>query len=192
MLLALLFTGVFSMTVNAETPKTETAVFAGGCFWCMHAEYEKLPGVSRVLSGYTGGEVANPAYDQVSSGTTGHVEAVEIVFDPLKTNYAKLLDIFWSNIDPTDPDGQFCDQGSQYAAGIFYLSEAQKAEAEKSIADVEKKLNIKVAAFLKPAKPFYAAEEYHQSYYKKNEIRYKMYKMGCGRDQTLKKVWGEK
>lgn len=191
-LLFLLLAGVFPMNVNAETPRTETAIFAGGCFWCMHAEYEKLPGISSVLSGYTGGEMANPTYEQVSSGATGHVEAVKIVFDPAKTGYAKLLDVFWSNIDPTDPEGQFCDRGSQYTAGIFYLDGAQKAEAEKSIKDVEEKLNVRVEAFLRPAKPFYAAEDYHQSYHRKNEARYKMYKAGCGRDRKLEKIWGEK
>lgn len=173
----------------AEAPQNR-AIFAGGCFWCMHAEFEKLPGVTKVVSGYTGGTVDNPTYEQVSTGRTGHIEAVEITFDPQKVTYEKLLDVFWENVDPLDPDGQFCDKGSQYAAGIFYLNDAQKAAAEASIKKVEEKLGAEVASFLRPAKPFYEAEDYHQSYYKKNELRYKLYKQGCGRNERLEKIWG--
>lgn len=167
------------------------AVFAGGCFWCMHAEFEKLPGVGKVLSGYTGGTVDNPTYEQVSTGRTGHIEAVEITFDPSKVTYEQLLDIFWSNVDPLDADGQFCDKGSQYTAGIFYVDDVQKAAAEASIKKVEEKLNAKVASFLRPAKPFYEAEDYHQSYYQKNQLRYNLYKQGCGRNERLEKIWGK-
>lgn len=180
-----------AMAAAAETPKIETAIFAGGCFWCMHAEFEQTAGVRRVLSGYTGGVVENPTYEEVGTGDTGHVEAVEVVFDPAQVSYEKLLDIFWSNIDPTDAEGQFCDKGTQYAAGIFYLSEAQKTAAEASIAAVEKKLSAKIVTFLRPAATFYPAEDYHQSYYKKSETRYKMYKMGCGREGKLEKIWGK-
>jgi len=148
-----------------------------------------MEGVSKVLSGYTGGHVPNPSYELVSTGTTGHVEAIEIVFDPAVVSYEKLLELFWENIDPTDPNGQFCDKGSVYLAGIFYTSDAQKTAAEQSITNAEEKLGMKVATFLRPAEPFYEAEEYHQSYYKKNELRYQLYKMGCGRDKTLAKVW---
>lgn len=168
------------------------AVFAGGCFWCMHAEFEKLDGVSKVTSGYTGGTVANPTYEQVSTGTTGHIEAVEIVFDPAKTSFDALLDIFWGNIDPLDPDGQFCDKGSQYAAGIFYLDDTQKTTAEASVKKIEEKLKAKVATFIRPAVPFYPAEDYHQSFYKKNQLRYNLYKQGCGRNERLEKLWGIK
>jgi methionine-S-sulfoxide reductase len=171
--------------------KTETAIFAGGCFWCLHAVYEPLDGVAKVVSGYTGGHVANPTYEQVSGGATGHVEAIEVIYDPARVAYPELLELFWENVDPTDPTGQFCDKGSEYLAGIFYHIEQQRIEAEQSIKDAEEKLGMKVSTFLRPAEPFYAAEEYHQSYYKKNELRYHLYKLGCGRDKTLAKVWAK-
>jgi methionine-S-sulfoxide reductase len=171
---------------------TETAIFAGGCFWCLHAAFEQLDGVTKVVSGYTGGHVPNPSYEQVSGGATGHVEAIEVVYDPARVPYTQLLKYFWENVDPTDPTGQFCDKGSEYLAGIFYNDDAQRAAAEKSVTEAEKILGQKVATFLRPAEPFYEAEEYHQSYYKKNELRYQLYKMGCGRDKTLAKVWGQK
>ncbi len=189
----ILFICVAIMTnAMAENAKTETAIFAGGCFWCMHAEFEKLPGVVKVLSGYSGGDIANPSYEQVSSGKTGHIESVEIVFDPNKLNYSKLLNVFWKNVDPLDEGGQFCDRGSQYAAGIFYLNSAQKLAAERSVEATEKKLGQKIKAFLRPAKPFYPAEEYHQSFYQKNQLRYEIYKNGCGRNERLEKLWGVK
>lgn len=173
------------MTLHAQDHK-EKAVFAGGCFWCMHAEFEGRKGVTMVMSGYTGGHVANPTYEQVSSGETGHVEAIEVIYDPRIVSYADLLSIFWSNVDPTDADGQFCDKGSQYHAGIFYFGDTQKKLAEESAAKVEAKLGRKVATFIRPADLFYEAEDYHQGYYKKNPLRYKLYKTGCGREQKLK------
>lgn len=183
---AILFlTGLLPMTLHAQD-HSEKAVFAGGCFWCMHAEFEGHNGVTKVLSGYTGGTVSNPTYEQVSSGETGHVEAIEVLYDPRIASYSDLLSIFWSNVDPTDADGQFCDKGSQYHAGIFYFDDAQKKLAEESAAKVEKKLGQKLATFIKPADVFYEAEDYHQGYYKKNPLRYKLYKTGCGRDQKLK------
>ena len=167
---------------------TDKAIFAGGCFWCMHAEFEGRKGVTKVTSGYTGGHVVNPTYEQISTGKTGHVEVIEVVFDPMIVSYGDLLDIFWSNVDPTDKDGQFCDKGSQYLAGIFVFNDAQRDLATQSAAKVEKKLGQPVATFIRDADPFYAAEEYHQSYHAKNPFRYKMYKAGCGRDERLKEV----
>jgi peptide-methionine (S)-S-oxide reductase len=173
----------------AEQPKQETAIFAGGCFWCMQAAFNELPGVTKVSSGYTGGNVANPTYEQVSDGETGHVEAVKVEYDPAKVSYTKLLEWFWDNVDPTDPNGQFCDKGSQYAAAIFYTNDAQKEAAEKSYAAMKKKLSDTLTAKIHKAGPFYLAEDYHQDYSKKNPIRYTMYEQSCGRSQTLKKIW---
>lgn len=175
----------------AEETAVEKAVFAGGCFWCMEAEFAQTAGVVKVVSGYTGGDAATATYEQVGTGRTGHVEAVEVTFDPARVGYDRLLDIFWSNIDPTDAGGQFCDRGSQYAAGIFYATGAQQQAAEKSLKQAEEKLGRKVAAFLRPAMPFYAAEDDHQEFYKKNPVRYQSYKSGCGRAETLEDVWGE-
>ena len=177
------------MNAFAADQKNETAIFAGGCFWCMHAAFEGLDGVSKVVSGYTGGHVENPTYEQVSQGNTGHIEAIEVTYDPAVVPYTKLLEYFWDNVDPTDPQGQFCDKGSQYLAGIFFVSDAQKEQAAESVTAAEARLKQKVSTFVRPAEKFYAAEEYHQSYYKKNELRYQLYKMGCGRDKTLKKIW---
>lgn len=176
---------------HAHADTTEKALFAGGCFWCMHAEFEGKKGVSRVLSGYAGGHVANPTYEQVSSGNTGHVEVIEVTFDPRIVSYQQLLDIFWSNVDPTDKEGQFCDKGSQYMAGIFVYNTAQREAATHSAQRIEEKLGQPIATFIRDAAPFYAAEAYHQSYHKKNPLRYQLYKAGCGRDQKLKEVYGE-
>ncbi len=180
--------GIFMTQAYAGEP--QKAIFAGGCFWCMHAEFEGHKGVTKVVSGYTGGTVQHPTYEQVSSGTTGHVEAIEVMFDPRIVTYEQLLEIFWSNVDPTDKDGQFCDKGSQYHAGIFYFDAAQKAAAEASAQKMEKRLGQKLATFIRPAQTFYEAEDYHQSYYKKNALRYKLYKSGCGRDEKLKEFQG--
>lgn len=193
-LTALVGAGVFFMAfattgASAQERTGTTAIFAGGCFWCMHAAFEQLPGVTKVESGYTGGHVTNPTYEQVSEGDTGHVEAIRVIYDPAKIKYEKLLEWFWDNVDPNDPQGQFCDKGSQYVAGIFYSDDIQKKAAHESIARVEATLHAKVATFLRPAEEFYVAEDYHQSYYKKNELRYKLYKAGCGRDKALEKIW---
>jgi peptide-methionine (S)-S-oxide reductase len=155
----------------------------------MEGPFDKLPGVISVTSGYTGGEVKNPSYEQVSAGGTGHRESVEIVFDPTKISYAKLLDVFWHNVDPLDKYGQFCDKGPQYRSGIFYHDATQKRLAEESKAVVEKKLGH-VATDILPASQFWPAEEYHQHYYKKNPVRYHFYRFSCGRDQRLAAVWG--
>ena len=169
---------------------TAKATFAGGCFWCMEAEFQSLPGVVHVTSGYTGGTVKNPTYEQVSSGTTGHVEAVEVVFDPAKVSYEKLVDTYWENIDPLNPSGQFCDHGDEYRSVIFFHGEDQRRIAEASRARVEARLHAKVATQILAASAFYPAEEFHQGYAKKNPYRYGLYRKGCGRDELLKQIWG--
>jgi len=157
----------------------------------MEPPYDKLDGVISTTSGYTGGQIENPTYEDVSAGETGHAEAVEIVYDPQKISYAELLDVFWNNIDPTVKDRQFCDMGSQYRTVIFYHNEEQKQVAEASKAQIEKKLGT-VYTEIVPASTFFVAEEYHQDYYTKNPIRYKFYRHGCGRDQRLEELWGKK
>jgi peptide-methionine (S)-S-oxide reductase len=173
----------------SAAPPRETATFAGGCFWCMEGPFDKLPGVVSVTSGYTGGPVRNPTYGQVSSGGTGHRESVEIIFDPTKITYAKLLDVFWHNVDPLDNSGQFCDKGPQYRSAIYYHDATQQKLAEESKAAIEKQLG-RVWTDILPASNFWRAEEYHQHYYKKNPVRYHFYRFNCGRDQRLKAVWG--
>ena len=167
----------------------EKAIFAGGCFWCTESDFEKVTGVVFAVSGYTGGRAPSPSYEEVSAGGTGHRESVEVTFDPQKISYARLLDVYWHSIDPTDNSGQFCDHGSQYRSAIFYLNESQHQQAEASKAAVLKKLG-KVYTDILPAGPFYAAEGYHQDYYKKNPVRYHFYRFNCGRDQRLKETWG--
>jgi peptide-methionine (S)-S-oxide reductase len=171
-------------------PALSKATFAGGCFWCMESDFEKVPGVVSVTSGYTGGKVKNPSYEEVSSGGTGHVEAIEIAFDPGKITYEKLVAIFWSNIDPLDEAGQFCDHGEQYHTVIFVHDDAQKRAAEESKKAVEQKLKAKVATLIATAGPFYPAEEHHQKYSDKNPVRYGLYRNGCGRDRKLEQIWG--
>jgi peptide methionine sulfoxide reductase msrA/msrB len=181
-----------NMDETGAPVKTEIATFAGGCFWCTEADFEKLPGVVKVISGYTGGQKENPTYQEVSAGKTGHVEAVQVYYDPSKVTYANLLDFFWRHIDPTDPDGQFVDRGSQYRGVIFYHNEEQKSLAEKSKEELHKsgKFDKPIVTEIIRFTKFYEAEEYHQDYYKKNPLRYKYYRHGSGRDQFLDKVWG--
>ncbi len=169
------------------------AIFAGGCFWCVETAFEGVPGVSAVISGYVGGQKKDPTYEEVSSGGTGHAEAVRVVFDPKVIAYAKLLEIFWHNIDPLDKAGQFCDKGSQYRSGIFYLDAAQKAAAESSKAAIEaqKRLSGPIVTEITAAGPFYPAEEYHQDFYKKKPERYYSYRLGCRRDARLQELWGK-
>jgi peptide methionine sulfoxide reductase msrA/msrB len=171
----------------------EKAIFAGGCFWCMVPPFEKLDGVSEVISGYTGGHKVNPTYEEVSSGTTGHMEAVEVTYDPARVSYEKLLDVFWRQINPTDAGGQFVDRGSSYKSAIFYNNEEQKKLAEKSKKELEQsgRFDKPIVTEIRPARPFYRAEEYHQDYWKKNPIRYKFYRYNSGRDQYLGKIWGK-
>lgn len=170
----------------------EKAVFAGGCFWCMEAPFDQLPGVVSVTPGYTGGHLKNPTYKEVSAGGTGHAEAVQIVFDPARIAYPALLEVFWHNIDPTVAERQFCDSGHQYRAAIFYSNEAQHRAAVQSRAQLEKIKPFRepVVTEIVAASEFYPAEEYHQHYYKKNPLRYSYYRSGCGRDKRLKELWG--
>lgn len=179
-------------TDSSAQTKLDRATLAGGCFWCMEHPFEKLEGVSDVISGYTGGHKDNPTYEEVSSGMTGHLEAVQITYDPSKVSYSEILDLFWKQINPTDPGGQFVDRGQQYRTAIFYHNEGQKALAEKSKAELNKSGRYKnpvVTEIIKASK-FYKAEDYHQDYSKKNPIRYKYYRYRSGRDQYLKKIWG--
>jgi peptide-methionine (S)-S-oxide reductase len=180
-------------TTETASGKFEKATFAGGCFWCMEAPFDKLPGVVSVTSGYTGGSVLSPTYKQVSAGGTGHTEAVQVVYDPSRIGYDKLLDVYWVNTDPTVNDRQFCDVGAQYRPGIFYHSEKQRLLALKSKEALGKTKTFKepIVTEITQAGEFYPAEEYHQHYYKKNPIRYRYYRNGCGRDQRLKVLWGD-
>ncbi|HEV8647382.1 MAG TPA: peptide-methionine (S)-S-oxide reductase MsrA [Burkholderiales bacterium] len=173
--------------------KNVTAIFAGGCFWCVEADFDKLPGVAYTESGYIGGQVSNPTYEQVSHGGTGHAEAVRITYDPKKVTYEQILDYFWRHIDPTVRDRQFCDTGNQYRSAIFYQGDAQRLAAEASKMRLEKSGRFpRIYAEVVPAGAFYPAEEYHQDYYKKNPIRYKYYRTGCRRDARVNEVWGQK
>lgn len=167
------------------------AIFAGGCFWCTEADFDKVPGVLSTTSGYIGGELERPSYEQVSRGGTGHLEAVKIVFDPGKTDYSRLLKAFWPTVDPLDAGGQFCDRGYHYRSAIFYLDERQKelAQASKAALAASGKLKGEVATLILPAGSFWPAEEYHQDYAKRNPLRYSYYRSRCGRDQRLEQVW---
>lgn len=189
-----LLLGTLATSINdcSAALKQEKATFAGGCFWCMEAPFDKLDGVVSVTAGYTGGSVKTPTYEQVSAGVTGHTEAVQIVFDPVRVSYARLLEIFWHNIDPTVKDRQFCDIGNQYRSGIFYHSEQQRQVAlqSKSALDRNKPFREPIVTEITAATEFYPAEEYHQHYYKKNPLRYKYYRSSCGRDKRLKELWG--
>jgi peptide-methionine (S)-S-oxide reductase len=172
--------------------KTATATFAGGCFWCMEPPFEKLDGVVSVTSGYTGGSKKDPTYEEVSGGGTGHAESIEVIYDPAKVSYEKLLDVYWHNVDPVTPNAQFCDHGNQYRTAIFYHDDEQKKAAEKSKQELEAsgKLGKPIVTQIVAATQFYPAEEYHQDYYKKNPIRYHYYRYNCGRDQRLEELWG--
>lgn len=178
---------------SAQTPAaTAKATFAGGCFWCMEAPFDVLPGVISTTSGYIGGTKKNPTYQEVSSGRTGHTEAVQVLYDPKTISYEKLLDVYWRNIDPTVKDQQFCDVGTQYRTGIFTYDDAQKkaAEASKAVLQKSKPFKGDILTEITVAPEFYPAEEYHQDYYKKNPTRYSFYRAGCGRDARLKTLWG--
>ena len=179
--------------LSADT-KSEKATFAGGCFWCMEYPFEKLEGVLEVISGYTGGHKDNPTYEEVSTGGTGHLEAIQILYDPAKTTYEELLDVFWRQIDPTDPSGQFVDRGQQYSTAIFYHNDEQEKLAEKSKEELNKagRYDKPVVTKIIKASRFYKAEDYHQDYYKKSHTRYKSYRFSSGRDQYLEKIWEDK
>jgi peptide-methionine (S)-S-oxide reductase len=171
----------------------QTATFAGGCFWCVETDFEQRPGIVSVVSGFTGGQKLNPTYEEVSAGGTGHAESVEITFDPAKVTYAKLLEIFWHSIDPTQANGQFCDHGNQYRSAIFYHDETQHRLADQSKRDIEasKILKKPIVTQIVAATKFYPAEEYHQDFWKKDPERYHSYREGCGRDKRLVEVWGK-
>ncbi len=191
-ILLVITSNAHGITDKTNPIATEKAIFAGGCFWCMEPPYDKLDGVLSTTSGYTGGHKENPTYEGVSAGITGHTEAVEIEYDPEKIGYAELLEIFWRNIDPTVKDRQFCDKGTQYRSGIYYLNEEQKSLAEQSKNVLENSRRFKtIHTEIAQATTFYPAEEYHQDYYKKNPIRYKLYRYGCGRDNRLEELWGD-
>lgn len=174
-------------------PILDTATFAGGCFWCMEPPFDKLPGVVSTTSGYMGGTVPDPTYEQVSAGGTRHAEVVQVIFDPARVTYARLLDVFWRNIDPITPNRQFCDGGDQYRSAIFYHDEAQQAAARTTKADLDgsKRFNKPIVTEVVAAARFYPAEAYHQDYYTKNPIRYKFYRGRCGRDDRLAELWGK-
>jgi peptide methionine sulfoxide reductase msrA/msrB len=179
--------------MKAEQTNLKVATLAGGCFWCLASDFEKVSGVAKIISGYTGGQTENPTYEEVSTGRTGHYEAVQIYYDPSKVSYGQILNIFWRHIDPTDPDGQFADRGPQYRTGIFYNDEEERYIAEKSKAHLEESGKFKkpiVTQILKFSR-FYEAEFYHQDYHKKSPLRYKLYRLGSGRDQLLDKMWGK-
>ena len=188
----LIFIVALAAATAASAQKTEKATFAAGCFWCTEEAFEKVPGVVSAVSGYTGGTVKGPSYEQVSSGRTGHTEAVEVTFDPAKVSYEQLLDVFWVNHDPTVKDRQFCDSGSQYRPEIFYHSDEQKKLAEASKAKWEKQKPFKQPLLtpITKASAFYPAEDYHQDYYKKNALQYRFYVTGCGRYARLDSLWG--
>jgi peptide methionine sulfoxide reductase msrA/msrB len=197
-IVALLWLGMHPVVSAAPQPgakpaaaAAKTATFAGGCFWCMEEAFEKLPGVVAVVSGYIGGKQPNPTYEEVSSGGTGHAEAVEIRYDPKRVTYDDLLRHFWRNVDPLTANAQFCDQGSQYRSAIFVHDDAEREAAEASKAAVAERLGKPVATEILAAGPFYEAEEYHQDYYSKNPVRYRLYKTGCGRARRLEQVWGD-
>lgn len=173
----------------ATMANADVAIFAGGCFWCMEKPFDEIKGVESVVSGYTGGHLQNPTYEQVSKGGTGHTEAIKIVYDGNQVSYEELLKIFWVNIDPENSKGQFCDNGSQYRSEIFYTTEEQKELAEKSVEHLLKTKFEKVYTRVTKASEFFDAEEYHQKYYKKNPIRYKFYRTSCGRDRRLRAIW---
>lgn len=199
MLATMLRSGVLAImlalgSVTASQAADEAiAIFAGGCFWCVESDFDRVPGVLRTTSGYTGGEVADPNYKQVTAGGTGHREAVEIAYDPAKVSYETLLDMFWHSVDPTDGGGQFCDRGHSYSTAIYATSEEQlkQANASKQTIDASGVLPKPIVTEIVAAGPFYPAEDYHQDFYTRNPVRYKVYRYGCGRDARLEELWGE-
>jgi peptide-methionine (S)-S-oxide reductase len=179
------------LSVGAATAAEEKAVFAGGCFWCVEADFEKVDGVKQAVSGYIGGTVEDPTYEQVTAGGTGHYEAVEIIFDNEKVSYRELVDILWRTIDPVDAGGQFCDRGSSYRTAVFTRTADQEAAARASKAEAEKALGQSIVTPIIEDDRFYEAEGYHQDYYKKNPVRYNFYRFTCGRDKRVEALWGD-
>jgi peptide-methionine (S)-S-oxide reductase len=194
LVLALLFAASAARGEEKASPAgLAKATFAGGCFWCMQKPFDELPGVVSTTVGYTGGTKKSPTYEEVSSGGTGHAESVQVLFDPKKVSYEKLLDVFWHNIDPVTPNAQFCDHGTQYRSAIFFHDEEQKRAAEESkrALGASGRFKTPIVTETVPAAAFWPAEDYHQNYYKKNPIRYNLYRTGCGRDARLKELWGD-
>ena len=184
----IIYFSIFSTNLFADN--ITKVYFAGGCFWCMEESFDEVEGVLKTTSGYSGGHVKNPKYKDVVKNTTGHYETLEITYDASKTNFSKLLDIYWINIDPFDKEGQFCDKGESYKSVVFFENSEQKNIIDKSVKNIEQKFNKQVVTYIKKFKEFYVAETYHQDYYEKNFIRYLMYKKGCQREETLNKIWG--
>ena len=196
LIMAVLLIGAWNLPSTSKAASEATlgkAYFAGGCFWCMEEAFEKVEGVLSATSGYMGGTVANPSYEDVSSGRTGHAESVEVVYDPAKVSYQKLLDAFWRNVDPITPNAQFCDHGSQYRSAIFFQTDEEKRASDTSKQAIEqsKRFTEPIVTQIVMASRFYSAEEYHQDFYKKNPVRYKFYKYSCGRAQRLEELWGK-
>lgn len=187
--LALVF-GAPAAAVAQDGEGGASAIFAGGCFWCMEPPFDAVPGVTATISGYTGGRTQDPTYNEVSSGRTGHKEVVKVVYDPSRVTYEQLLAIFWRNVDPHDARGQFCDKGDQYTSAIFVASPQERQAAEASLKAVSGRVKGRVVTEILPAATFYPAEEYHQNYYRKNAAKYKYYRFACGRDRRLEEVWG--
>ena len=193
---AIFLIGAWNLQSTSQAAADSTvskAYFAGGCFWCMEEAFEKVEGVLSATSGYMGGKVANPSYEEVSAGRTGHAESVEVVYAPAKVSYQKLLDAFWRNVDPITPNAQFCDHGSQYRSAVFVQTDEEKraADTSKQVIEQSKRFTELIVTQIVLAPPFYPAEEYHQDFYKKNPIRYKLYKYNCGRAKRLEELWGK-
>ena len=183
---------VSNAIAQVAPPKTEIATFAGGCFWCIESDFDRVPGVLATVSGYTGGKTDNPTYREVSRGDTGHHEALQITYDPLKISYAQLLTVFWHSVDPVDSGGQFCDRGEPYQTAVFVHNDEQRKLAEASRAQAMKDLGQKIFTPVETAAKFYSAEEYHQDYHNKKPLRYKYYRWNCGRNQKVEELWGDK
>jgi peptide-methionine (S)-S-oxide reductase len=190
LLLGLIFALAAAGLAAAQNAPTQKAVFAGGCFWCTESDFDKVPGVLSTTSGYIGGKTANPTYNQISAGGTGHAEAVEVVYDPGKVSYQQLLDYYWRTVDPLAKDAQFCDRGDQYRTAIFTFGEEQMRLAQASKKKIEAELKRKVFTEIAAAGTFFPAEDYHQDFYQKNPVKYKFYRWNCGRDQRLEQLWG--
>lgn len=178
-------------TALSAQQQTETAIFAGGCFWCMEPPFDALEGVISTTSGYVGGETENPTYEDVTRGGTGHAEAVQVVYDPAKVSYERLLEVYWPNVNPLDGGGQFCDRGDSYRSAIFPLNEEQRAAAEASLEKVAQVLDEDIETTIEEPGTFWPAEDYHQDYYQKNSLKYKFYRWNCGRDPRLADIWGD-
>ena len=188
---AAVFLGLASIPPSAQAQETAIATFAGGCFWCIEADFDKVPGVLETVSGYTGGRTDNPTYRKISGGGTGHHEALRITYDPRKVSYEQLLTVFWHSIDPVDSGGQFCDRGEPYETAVFVHDEEQRRLADESKAAAMKALGKEIFTPVETAAKFYPAEDYHQDYYTKSPLRYRYYRWNCGRDQRVKELWGE-